>query len=319
MAKTALICGITGQDGALLAKLLLSKGYQVFGTTRNAKRSSVLNLQTLDIFEQVSLSSIQLNDFPSVLQLVQTKAPDEIYNFSGQSSVGYSFEQPLETIESHAIGTLNLLESIRLLGVTTRMFNAGSGECFGNLGSVAANEMTPFRPLSPYAVAKAAAFWELSNYREAYGIYACTGILFNHESPLRPSSFVTQKIVKLACRIAKGSGEVLKLGNLSIRRDWGWAEEYVDAMWRMLQQDVPDDFVIATGQSHSLQSFVAEVFKTLDLDWCKHVEVDDSLLRPLDILGNKGDASKANIKLGWAPVFFMRDVARKLVETETGN
>jgi GDPmannose 4,6-dehydratase len=276
-------------------------------------------LKKLGVYEQVSVLPVSLTNFASVLKTIEKTEPNEIYNFAGQSSVALSFEQPVETIESHAKGALNLLEAARVLGGDIRIFNAGSGECFGNIGSVAANEKTPFHPLSPYAVAKTSAFWETKNYREAYGIYACTGILFNHESPLRPSSFVTQKIVQSACRISHGSKETLKLGNLSIRRDWGWAEEYVDAMWRMLQQDKAGDFVIATGESHSLESFVAEVFKTLGLNWSEHVVLDDTLLRPLEILENKGEARKANKKLNWAPVFGMSDVAQKLVQAEMSN
>ena len=316
MAKTALICGVSGQDGALLAKLLLDKGYHVVGTSRDAQASSFANLTKLGIKGDVELVSMSLSDFRSVLQAVTQTKPDEIYNFAGQSSVGLSFEQPVETLESHATGTLNLLEVVRFLGEDVKIYNAGSGECFGDAGSIAANEQTPFYPRSPYAVAKAAAFWEAVNYREAYGLYVCSGILFNHESPLRPARFVTQKIVKAACRIAGGSKEVLKLGNLSIKRDWGWAEEYVDAMWRMLQQDKAEDFVIATGQSNSLEAFVSQAFKAVGLDWREHVVSDESLLRPSEIMENKGDASKAKDKLGWSPTLLMNDVIQKMIEAE---
>jgi len=314
--KTALICGVSGQDGALLAKLLLSKGYRVVGTSRDAQASSFANLERLAIGGDVELVSMSLSDFRSVLQVVDKSKPDEIYNFAGQSSVGLSFEQPVETLESHATGTLNLLEVVRFLGDDVKIYNAGSGECFGDAGSIAANEKTPFYPRSPYAVAKAAAFWEAVNYREAYGLYVCSGILFNHESPLRPARFVTKKIVKAACRIANGSQETLKLGNLSIKRDWGWAEEYVDAMWRMLQQDKAQDFVIATGQSNSLEDFVAQAFQVVGLDWREHVVSDDSLLRPSEIMENKGDASKAKDKLGWSPTLLMHDVIQKMIDAE---
>ena len=316
MQKTALICGVSGQDGALLAKLLLSKGYRVVGTSRDAQASSFANLERLAIGGDVELVSMSLSDFRSVLQVVDKSKPDEIYNFAGQSSVGLSFEQPVETLESHATGTLNLLEVVRFLGDDVKIYNAGSGECFGDAGSIAANEKTPFYPRSPYAVAKAAAFWEAVNYREAYGLYVCSGILFNHESPLRPARFVTKKIVKAACRIANGSQETLKLGNLSIKRDWGWAEEYVDAMWRMLQQDKAQDFVIATGQSNSLEDFVAQAFQVVGLDWREHVVSDDSLLRPSEIMENKGDASKAKDKLGWSPTLLMHDVIQKMIDAE---
>ena len=237
--KRALISGISGQDGAYLAKLLLGKGYQVFGTARDAQMASFRNLETLGIRQQVTLLSMALNDFRSVLQTLSKAKPDEVYNLAGQSSVGLSFEQPVETLESISIGTLNLLEAIRFLQQPIRLYSAGSSECFGDTGGAPADETTSFHPRSPYAVAKSAAHWEVANYREAYSLFACTGILFNHESPLRPERFVTRKIISAACRIAAGSGEKLQLGNISIARDWGLASEYVDAMWRMLQQDDP--------------------------------------------------------------------------------
>jgi GDPmannose 4,6-dehydratase len=249
MVKTVLIFGISGQDGAYLARLLLSKGYHVHGTARDAQMSSFGNLRLLGIKEQITFHSMALNDFRSVLQVLAKVRPDEIYNLAGQSSVGLSFDQPVETLESISVGTLNLLEAIRFIGSPMKLYSAGSSECFGNTGGEPADEETPFRPRSPYAVAKATAFWEVANYREAYNLFACTGILFNHESTLRPERFVTQKIVKSACRIAAGSKEKLHLGNISISRDWGWAPEYVEAMWQILQQQKPDDFVIATGET----------------------------------------------------------------------
>ncbi|MHC5724380.1 MAG: GDP-mannose 4,6-dehydratase, partial [Nostoc sp.] len=274
--KKALICGISGQDGAYLAQLLLNQGYSVCGSSRDAQISSFQNLVNLAIRDQVKLESMALNDFRSVLQVLTKIQPDEIYNLAGQSSVGLSFEQPVETLESITTGTLNLLEAIRFLGVPIKLYNAGSSECFGDTGQTAADETTPFRPRSPYAVAKAAAFWEVANYREAYGLFACSGILFNHESPLRPERFVTQKIVAAACRIAQGSTEQLYLGNMQIQRDWGWAPEYVEAMYLMLQQSQPDDYVIATGESGSLEEFVAAAFASVNLDWRHHVVIDNS-------------------------------------------
>ncbi|MFM9157931.1 MAG: GDP-mannose 4,6-dehydratase, partial [Dolichospermum sp.] len=205
-----------------------------------------------------------LTDFRSVLQIIKKIQPDEVYNLAGQTSVGLSFQQPVETLESIVTGTLNLLEAIRFLDTPIKLYNAGSSECFGDTGTIAASENTPFRPRSPYAVAKTAAFWELANYREAYGLFACSGILFNHESPLRPERFVTQKIVATACRIAQGSNEKLYLGNTAIQRDWGWSPEYVEAMYLMLQQDQADDYVIATGNSSSLEDFVIAAFTTLN-------------------------------------------------------
>lgn len=313
MAKLALICGVSGQDGALLARLLLKKGYDVIGTSRDAQASTFSNLSRLGIKGHIDVTSMSLSDFRSVLQVIDRVKPEEIYNFAGQSSVGLSFEQPVETLESHAIGTLNLLEVVRFLGGGVRIYNASSGECFGNLGGTAANEDTAFHPRSPYAVAKAASFWEAVNYREAYGLYVSSGILFNHESPLRPERFVTQKIVSSACRIANGSKEVLKLGDLSIRRDWGWAAEYTDAMWRMLQQEKAEDYVIATGLSSSLEEFVSAAFEFVGLNWRDHVESDTSLLRPSEILENRGDPSKAKALLGWEASFLMRDVVREMI------
>ena len=253
-------------------------------------------------------------DFRSVLQVVSKCMPDEVYNLAGQSSVGLSFEQPVETLESISVGSLNLLECIRYLNRDIRLYNAGSSECFGDTGNMAADEDTPFRPRSPYAVAKAAAFWQLANYREAYGIYACSGILFNHESPLRPERFVTQKIVRAACRIAAGSDEKLNLGNLDIERDWGWAAEYVDAMWRMLQQPKPQDFVIATGETRPLKEFVSEAFDAVGLDWRDHVRTDPTLKRPTDLNIGRADPSKAAEILGWQATTTMSGVVRRMVE-----
>jgi GDPmannose 4,6-dehydratase len=297
--KSALICGVSGQDGAYLAQLLLQKGYQVWGTSRDAQMSSFKNLVSLGIKEKVQLLSMAITDFRSVLQVLSFCRPQEIYNLSGQSSVGLSFEQPVETLESIATGTLNILESIRFLRLESRFYNAGSSECFGDTGGVPATENTPFRPRSPYGVAKATAFWQVANYREAYGIFACSGILFNHESPLRPERFVTQKIVTGACRIARGKQETLRLGNLDIWRDWGWAPEYVLAMHRMLQQDQAQDYVIATGKSNSLRDFVRLTFEALGLDWQKYVQTEPMLLRPTDITKTIGNPAKAKAELGW--------------------
>lgn len=308
MAKTALICGISGQDGSYLAQLLLQKGYQVHGTARDAQVTNFPNLITLGIKEQISCHSMALNDFRSVLQILAKVRPDEIYNLAGQSSVGLSFEQPVETLESISVGTLNLLEAIRFLDRPVRLYSAGSSECFGNTDGQPADESTPFRPRSPYAVAKATAFWEVANYREAYNLFACTGILFNHESPLRPERFVTQKIIQAAKRIAAGSTEKLHLGNISIARDWGWAPEYVEAMWRILQQDRPEDFVVATGETHTLEEFVAEAFNCVGLDWREHVVTDSMLLRPSEIMVSCANPAKAWSKLGWSSRYRMHEV-----------
>jgi GDPmannose 4,6-dehydratase len=276
--------------------------------------ASFSNLLKLGIKEQITLHSVALNDFRSVLQVLANVQPDEIYNLAGQSSVGLSFDQPVETLESISVGTLNLLEAIRFIKRPIRLYNAGSSECFGNTCGQPADENTPFRPRSPYAVAKATAFWEIANYREAYNLYASTGILFNHESSLRPERFVTQKIVKSACRIANGSIEKLRLGNIEIARDWGWAPEYVEAMWLILQQEKADDFVIATGETNRLEDFVAEVFNCVGLDWREHVESDASLLRPSEIMVSMANPEKSSRKLGWQATYGMKDVARMMVD-----
>jgi GDPmannose 4,6-dehydratase len=314
--KKALICGISGQDGAYLAQLLLAKGYDVTGTSRDAQLSTFHNLRRLGILDQVRLESMALNDFRSSLQVLMKVRPDEVYNLAGQSSVGLSFQQPVETLESISVGSLNLLEAIRFTERPIRLYNAGSSESFGDTGGMPADEATPFRPRSPYAVAKAAAFWEVANYREAYGLFACSGILFNHESRGRAGRGVSEKVVLGACRIAAGSRERLHLGNIAIQRDWGWAPEYVEAMWLMLQQEQPDDYIIATGETSSLQEFVATAFARVGLDWRDHVETDSSLLRPTDLMVGKANPAKALAKLGWQAHYRMRDVVAMMIEDE---
>lgn len=314
--RTALVTGVSGQDGAYLAMLLLEKGYKVYGTSRDAQVASFRNLQRLNIRDDLRLESVALNDFRSVIQVLFKAQPDEIYNLAGQSSVALSFEQPVETQDSIYLGTLNLLEAIRFLGKGIRLYNACSSECFGDLKNQAATEETPFRPRSPYAVAKAAAFWQVSNYREAYKIFACSGVLFNHESPLRPERFVTKKIVTAARRIAKGELRELRLGNIEVERDWGWAPEYVEAMYRMLQQDKPDDYVIATGETRPLRDFVELAFQHVGLDWREHTVIDQSLLRPTELLVGRANPAKAASQLGWSARFHMEDVARLMVQAE---
>jgi GDPmannose 4,6-dehydratase len=310
----ALICGVGGQDGAYLARLLLDKGYEVWGTSRDAQMTEFRNLKVLQLAHRVNLCSMAPTDFRSVLTVLTRSEPDEVYFLAGQSSVGLSFEQPVETLESITVGTLNMLEAIRFLGGKIKLYHASSSECFGDVGQKPANETTSFHPRSPYAVAKASAHWMVANYRDAYGLFACSGILFNHESPLRPARFVTRKIVDSAVRIANGSGEKLTLGRLNIVRDWGWAPEYVDAMWRMLQQNAPADFVIATGVSVSLEDFVSEVFLRLGLDWREHVESDPKLFRPSDIDWSQGDARLAKACLGWEAHTKMPELVKLMVE-----
>lgn len=297
--KRALICGVSGQDGAYLANFLLSKGYEVYGTSRDAQGSFFTNLVKLQIKDLIHLISMDPEDFRSVLLAVKKSVPDEIYFLAGQSSVGLSFEQPAETIQSFTLGILNILEAVKLENSGIRVYHAGSSEAFGDTNGEAANELTPFQPRSPYALAKASSTWLVNNYREAYDLFACTGILFNHESPLRPERFVTQKIIQTAKRISAGSDEKLILGRTDISRDWGWAPEYVEAMWMMLQGDLPEDYIIATGQSHSLQEFVELTFQCLDLDWKKYLIQSEGLIRPTDLKISRADPSKALINLGW--------------------
>ena len=286
------------------------------GTSRDAQLSPFSNLTRLGIRDRVTLSSMSVTDFRSVLQVLQRVRPTEIYNLAGQSSVGLSFDQPVETLESVATGSLNLLEAIRFSGIPVRFYSAGSGEIFGETNGAPATEEMRFAPRSPYAVAKAAAFWQVANYREAYGLYACTGILFNHESPLRPERYVTRKIVAAACRIADGSKETLVLGNMDVARDWGWAAEYVEAMWLMLQQVKPDDYVVATGETRTLAEFVDLAFKCVGLDWRDHVKTDPSLFRPTDIRHGAGNPAKAKAALGWGAKKKLKDVVTLMVNAE---
>lgn len=314
--KSALICGVNGQDGSYLASLLLDKGYKVCGTSRDAQASTFANLKQLGIRERVKLLSMASNDFRSVLTTLKGCLPDEVYFLSGQTSVGLSFDQPVETLESITTGTLNLLEAIRFLERPIKLYHAGSSECFGDVGKVASDENTPFHPRSPYAVAKSSAHWLVANYREAYGLFACSGILFNHESPLRPARFVTRKIIAAACRIAAGSKETLELGRLDIVRDWGWAPEYVEAMWLMLQQAKAEDFIVATGEANSLEEFVKHSFDCLGLNWKDYVVTNKELFRPTDLLWSQGNAAKANKLLGWQASSKMRDVVRNMIDAE---
>lgn len=316
MTRRALICGISGQDGSYLAELLLTRGYEVFGTSRDAEGSEFTNLTKLGIKDRVILRSMSLVDFRSVLSTVTEVEPDEIYNLAGQSSVGLSFEQPVETMESITFGVLNLLEVLRFRGGKARLYNASSSECFGDTGEAPASEETPFRPRSPYAVAKSAAHWAVSNYRESYGIFATNGILFNHESPLRPGRFVTSKIIRSACAIKRGELDKLSLGNIDIARDWGSAREYVEAMWNMLQQDQADDYVIATGETNTLAEFLTAAFKAVGLDWQDHVEHQKDLTRPSDIRFSAANPRKAARVLNWTATSKMRDVVGQMVHAE---
>ena len=329
MNKIALIIGISGQDGSYLAKFLLKKGYEVWGTSRDAQGSNFNNLKLLGIYDQIKLISMPPEDFRSVLVELRKCNPDEVYNLAGQSSVSLSFDQPVETVQSIVIGSLNLLEACRMLKKTPRVYYAGSSESFGNTNGVAASEKTLFHPQSPYGVAKASAFWIVDNYRNAYKLFACTGILFNHESLLRPERFVTKKIISTATRIANGSKEILELGRLDISRDWGWAPEYVEAMWLMLQQDKPDDYVIATGEQYSVREFCEKVadFHNIELIWQGEginevginklskkeiIKVNPKYFRPTEVETLLGDASKARKEMGWNPKISFEELVQDM-------
>jgi GDPmannose 4,6-dehydratase len=315
--KRAIIIGVSGQDGCYLARLLLEKGYEVHGSSRQDEAAAFPNLRRLGIRGSVRLHAAMPADFSSVMSLLQRLPVDEIYNLSGQSSVAASFRHPLETFDSITVATMNLLECVRLIGRPVRLYNAGSSEVFGNTPAPA-DEATPFNPRSPYGIAKAAAHHAVANYREAYGLFAATGILFNHESPLRPTHFVTQKIVSAAVRIASGSGERLSLGDVDITRDWGWAPEYVEAMWRILQRDEPDDFVVATGRSHSLRDFVDRTFAAVGLVAHDHVDADPALARPTDITVSAANPAKALAELGWRAACDLDGVVHNLVTAARG-
>jgi GDPmannose 4,6-dehydratase len=314
--KRALIFGISGQDGALLARVLLERGYEVHGTSRDHEVASFANLRRLGVFDRVTLHSASLGDYRSIIEIIDGVRPMEIYNLAAQSSVGLSFNQPVNTINSTMFGVINVLEALRFLKLDARLYNASSGECFGNTGPEGATEESAFHPRSPYAVGKAAAHWAVANYRDSFRLYACSGLLFNHESTLRPRRFVTRKIVAGAVDIAKRRSDRLTLGDLSIVRDWGWAEEYVVAMWLMLQQAAPADYVIATGEPHSLREFVEQAFRYIGLDWTKHVDYDAALSRPSDVAFSVGRPEKARAELGWTAGVRMAEVVKRLIEDE---
>jgi GDPmannose 4,6-dehydratase len=317
--KKALIIGISGQDGTYLAAHLLKNGYMVHGTSRDADLSNFSGLKKLGIFDKVNVHSMSLIDFRSVMQTILQVEPDEIYNLSGQTSVGLSFLQPVETLESISIGSLNILEVLRFHKLPTKFYNAGSSECFGDTNNVAAEEQTPFRPRSPYAVAKSAAFWQVANYREAYNLFACSGILFNHESPLRPKRFVTKKIIETVIKISRGNKIKLTVGNTSIQRDWGWAPDYIEAMYAILQQDKPDDFVIATGKVTTLDEFIKKTFAYFNLNHLDYLEHDEKLIRPTDLAFSLGNPSKAKKILNWQAKYFVDDVIKFMIEDELKN
>jgi GDPmannose 4,6-dehydratase len=314
MNKTALIAGVTGQDGAYLARHLLGEGYRVVGSSRDAQSSDISRLRRLGIHKDIELISLAPNDFRSVLKALSSIEPTELYNLAGQTSVGLSFEQPVECMESIAGGTLNFLEVLRYLKAPTRLFSAGSSECFGDTQQQPANEATAFHPRSPYAVAKSTSFWQVANYRDAYGIFCCTGILANHESPLRPKRFVTQKIIDGVRRIKSGEGNELRLGNLEIWRDWGWAPEYVKAMHQMLKAPVAKDYLIASGNTISLREFVRMAFAAAGLEAEPYLISDTSFMRPSDLKYSSMDPSLISKELGWEAKLLPVEIVQKMYE-----
>lgn len=299
--KKALITGITGQDGSYLARFLLDKGYEVFGTYRRLSTPNFWRLQYLAIFDKVKLIPAELIDTSSLIEAVNISQPDEIYHLAAQSFVSISFEQPIGTGQVSGLGVARLLEVVRKLCPRAKFYQASTSELFGGANNTSQSEDTPFCPWSPYATAKLYGYWMTRIYREAYGIFACNGILFNHESPLRGLEFVTRKISNAVAKIALGLDKELHLGNLEAKRDWGYAPEYVESMWLMLQQKEPDDYVIATNEAHSVQEFVEKAFSIVGLDWQQYLRIDNKLLRPLDVKFLQGDYSKARRKLGWEP------------------
>lgn len=316
MAKRALITGITGQDGPYLAKLLLDKGYKVYGTYRRTSTPNFWRLQQLGIIDKVTLIPADLSDMSSLLEAVTMSNPHEIYNLAAQSFVGNSFDTPLLTTEIDASGATRFLEIIRHLGRDIKFYQASTSELYGAVRKSPQDENTPFQPNSPYAVAKLYSFHMTRIYRKAYGIFACNGILFNHESSLRGLEFVTRKITNSVAKIKLGLQSELRLGNLETRRDWGFAPEYVQVMWLMMQQEKADDFVIATGETHSVREFVEAAFAVVGLDWKKYVKADQRLLRPLDVSHLCGDARKAEVVLKWKPKISFRKLVEIMVKAD---
>ncbi|MCG9966636.1 GDP-mannose 4,6-dehydratase [Pelotomaculum terephthalicicum JT] len=316
MSKKALITGITGQDGAYLSRFLLEKGYNVYGAFR---RTSIINLdrlESLGIKDQLELIPMDLTDQGNIVRVLQKVKPDEIYNLAAQSFVAVSFEQPVTTGEITGLGTANLLEAIRAVNPEIKFYQASTSEMFGKVQTIPQNEETPFYPRSPYSVAKLYAHWMTVNYREAYGIFTCSGILFNHESPLRGLEFVTRKITHSVARIKLGLEGELRLGNMEAKRDWGYAPEFVKAMWLMLQHSKPDNYVVATGETHSVKEFVEEAFSHVGLDWHDYVVVDPSFYRPAEVELLVGDYTKAREKLGWQPKTTFRELVKLMVEAD---
>ncbi len=316
MAQTALITGITGQDGAYLAELLLGLGYRVVGAERRASNRNRERLDELGITDAIEFVDFDLADSGNIVRVLERVEPAEVYNLAAQSFVALSFEQPIMTGDVTGIGVTRILEAIRAVNPAIRYYQASSSEMFGKVREVPQSERTPFHPRSPYGVAKVYGHWITVNYREAFGLHACSGILFNHESPLRGPEFVTRKISLAAARIKHGQQRELRLGNLDAKRDWGYAREYVAGMHAMLQRDTPDDYVLATGETHSVEEFVQAAFDAVDLKWQDFVVIDPAFLRPAEVDLLIGDASKAKAELGWAPGTSFRELVGLMVEAD---
>jgi GDPmannose 4,6-dehydratase len=319
--KKALVTGITGQDGSYLAEFLLAKGYEVHGIIRRSSSFNTGRLEHLYVDPHSRGAALFLHygdlvDGTGLREILTRVVPDEVYNLGAQSHVRVSFDQPVYTVQCDALGTMNLLEAIRDTGLPVKFYQASSSEMYGKVAETPQTETTPFHPRSPYACAKVYSFWQTVNYREAYGMYACNGILFNHESPRRGETFVTRKITRAATRIKEGLQEKLFLGNLDAKRDWGFAGDYVESIWLMLQQEKPDDYVIATGETHSVREFLDEVFGLLGLDWQKYVQIDKRYYRPAEVDLLLGDASKARRVLGWKPKVTFKALAKLMTEAD---
>ena len=316
MTKTALITGVTGQDGAYLAKLLLEKKYKVFGTYRRLSTPNFWRIQHLGIFDQIELISFDLMDQSSIINVLAKTKPDEVYNLAAQSFVGASFEQPIATGEITGVGATRLIDTIKSMNPTAKFYQASSSEMFGLVREVPQSEKTPFYPRSPYAAAKLYAHWITVNYREAYNLFACNGILFNHESPLRGLEFVTRKVTNSIARIKMGLQKEVFLGNLDAKRDWGYAPDFVEAMWLMMQQEKPKDYVVATGETHTVREFCEVAFKEAGLDYRDYVKVDPLFMRPSDVELLIGDSSLAQKELGWKPKVTFKELIKIMVRED---
>jgi len=316
MSKCALITGITGQDGAYLSSFLLDKGYKVFGTYRRLSTPNFWRLQYLDVFEKLELIPADLLDSSSLFEAIKISQPDEIYNLAAQSFVGASFEQPVGAGEITGLGVTRILEAVRELNPKIRYYQASTSELYGRGGAALQNEGTPFQPSSPYAAAKLYGYWITQVYRDGYGIYACNGILFNHESPIRGLEFITRKISNAVAKIKLGIDKEVKLGNLDAKRDWGYAPEYVATMWAILQQKDPGDYVVATGESHTVRELAQIAFQHAGLDWEKHCKIDERFLRPLDVHYLCGDSEKAKRILKWSPQVKFHELVEIMVKAD---